>query len=55
MSYAVKEIFLTLQGEGAHAGRAGQEDPVEQARHVGERGGHEDRVALSEPVDASHQ
>ena len=22
MSYAVKEIFLTLQGEGAHAGRA---------------------------------
>ncbi len=21
MSYAVKEIFLTLQGEGAHAGR----------------------------------
>src|ERR1051325_8477054 len=22
VSYAVKEIFLTLQGEGAHAGRA---------------------------------
>ena len=22
MSYAVKEIFLTLQGEGAHVGRA---------------------------------
>jgi 7-carboxy-7-deazaguanine synthase len=22
LSYAVKEIFLTLQGEGAHAGRA---------------------------------
>ena len=22
MSYAIKEIFLTLQGEGAHAGRA---------------------------------
>jgi len=22
MSYAVKEVFLTLQGEGAHAGRA---------------------------------
>ena len=22
MSYAVKEIFMTLQGEGAHAGRA---------------------------------
>ena len=22
MSYAVKEIFLTLQGEGAHTGRA---------------------------------
>ena len=22
MSYAVKEIFYTLQGEGAHAGRA---------------------------------
>lgn len=22
MSYAVKEIFLTLQGEGGHAGRA---------------------------------
>ena len=26
MSYAVKEIFLTLQGEGAHAGRAAPED-----------------------------
>jgi hypothetical protein len=24
MSYAVKEIFLTLQDEGAHAGRAAE-------------------------------
>jgi len=28
VSYAVKEIFLTLQGEGAHTGRAAVFLPV---------------------------
>ena len=38
MSYAVKEIFLTLQGEGAHAGRASVFCRFAGCNHVKEKG-----------------
>ena len=34
MTYRVKEIFYTLQGEGTHAGRAGGVLPVHQLQPV---------------------
>ena len=44
MTYTVKEIFYTLQGEGTHAGQAGGLLPLLRLQPLdGARGGSRDR------------
>jgi len=48
VSYAVKEIFLTLQGEGAHAGPAERPVGDRKDRRLDDMGSHVQACAEAE-------